>query len=120
MTAGLFVGHHRGPGAGRVDQPLVIEQRRGVRFGEAGDEALAQQPLHRVAAVRVEAEADHRLAVARHIRMDCDDARRHLAEIDISVGNLGADRHHGVADRGNAHDQVSPGRSLSHSVDGAV
>ena len=53
--------------------------------------------------IRVEAEADDRLAVLHHVGEDRHHARRHGREVDISIGDFRRDRHDDVADGGDAH-----------------
>ncbi len=103
MAARLLVGHHRVPCLEWVDQTLGVEQRFRLRRLEARDEALAQQPARRVAAIRIEAETDHRFAVALHIGDDGDDRGGHLAEIDIGVADRRGDWDDDVVDGGNLH-----------------
>jgi len=107
MAARLLVGHHHGPAFRRLDQAALVDQRFGPCRGEARDEALAHQALRRVAPVGIEAEPHHR-RVAAEIGRDGDDARRHLAEIDVGVADRRIDRRDHVADGGDAH-----GRSVS-------
>jgi hypothetical protein len=63
-------------------------------------------PVLRVAAVRVEAVADHRLALDLEVGDHRHDRRRHLAEVDIGVGDVGPDRRDDVADGDDAHDKL--------------
>src|SRR3546814_16399240 len=59
---------------------------------DPGYETLAHQASLAVAAVGVEAEADHGPAVAHDVRDHRDDRTGHLAEIDIGVGDVRRDR----------------------------
>src|SRR5205085_8951830 len=57
VPARLLVLHQAGPGLVRVEiLPRLVEKRVRIRALQARDEALAQEPARRVAAVRVEAE----------------------------------------------------------------
>jgi hypothetical protein len=103
VPARLLVGHHHRPALRGLDEALVVEQRIGRRFEQSRDEALAHQALRRVAPVGIEAEAHDRLAVDLAVGGDADDARRHLAEIDIRVADRRFDRRDHVADGGDAH-----------------
>ena len=91
---GFSLRHHRGPDRGRGRGC-----RRWRRAGSAGSasrmrggEALADQAALAVAAVGVEAVADDRLAVAHDVGDHGDEARGHLAEIDVGVADRRGDR----------------------------
>src|SRR3546814_7544625 len=100
----LFVGHHGGPDLSRIEVVAgVVHQARGVCLPQARQEALAQQPAGGVAAVGVEAVADHRLAVAHHVGDDGDHAGCHLGEVDVGIAERRGDRHDGFADVDDAH-----------------
>ena len=103
VAPGLLVVHHRRPHLVRADHAVFIEQavRRGLQH--ARDEALAHQRALAVAAVRVEAIADHRLAVADHIGDHRDQAQRHLRKIDVGVADVGLDGARGLADFNDLH-----------------
>jgi hypothetical protein len=58
-----------------------------IGFQDARDEALAHQAALAVAAIRVEAVADDRLAVADHVGDHGHQAQRHLAEVDVGVAD---------------------------------
>ena len=103
VAARLLVGHHGGPALGGIEQAFAVEQRVGLGLLEARDEPFAQKSLLGIAAVGVEAVADHRLALDLEVGLDRHDARRHLAEVDIGVGDVGADRRDDVADGDDAH-----------------
>ena len=73
MTAGLFVRHQRRPDLVRVEIVAVcIEQALRIGFLQPRREAFANQTALPVAAVGIEAVADHALAVALHVRDDGD------------------------------------------------
>jgi hypothetical protein len=83
MAARLLVGHHRGPDLAGVEiVARGVDQAVGLGFEDARREALADQAALTVAAVRVEAVADHRLAVADDVGDDGNQAQRHLREVD--------------------------------------
>jgi hypothetical protein len=107
VPAGLFVGHHRGPHAVWVEVvALRVAQRvwRGrTRVKHARDEALAHQRALAVAAVGVEAVADHRFAVAHHVGDDGHQAQRHLREVDVRVADGRTDGPRGFADLDDFH-----------------
>src|SRR3954453_6313131 len=119
VPAWLLVLHQAGPGLVRVEVlPRLVEKRVRIRALQARDEALAQEPARRVAAVRVEAEADDRPAVADHVRDHGDDAHGHLAEVDIRVAQRRPDRHHGLAHVGDRDRGAVPenGRRGAHQA----
>ena len=92
MAARLFVGEHAVPDLVRIEIGAgVVDQRGRIGFQDARDEALAHQHALAVAAVRVEAVADDRLAVADDVGDDGHQAQRHLAEIDVGVADGGTD-----------------------------
>ena len=105
VAARLLVGEHRVPDLVRVE--VVAAWRppasRGVGFQQARDEALAHQLALAVAAVGVEAVADHRLAVADHVGDDGHEAQRHLAEVDVGVADGRADGDGLLADFDDLH-----------------
>jgi hypothetical protein len=63
----------------------IRRELTGLGSEKAGNEAFAQEPTSSVAAVRIEAESHDRLAITVHVREYCDDADRHLCEIDVCV-----------------------------------
>jgi hypothetical protein len=88
VAAGLLVLHHRGPDLERVQIGVRrIQQGVGLRFQQPGQEPVAQQPAGGIAAVGIEAEAHHRLAVADHVGLHGHHGAGHLPEIDVGVGN---------------------------------
>jgi hypothetical protein len=92
VAAGLLVGEHRGPDLVRVEVGAgVVDQDVGLGLQDARDEALAHQHALAVAAVGVEAVADHRLAVAHHVGHHGHQAQRHLAEVDVGIADGRAD-----------------------------
>jgi hypothetical protein len=107
MAAGLLVLHHRRPAFRRVEQPARVDEIIRLGVFQPRDEPLAQQPLRRIAAVRIEAEADHRFSVAHRVGEDRDHARGHRRKIDVGVGDLGRDRNDDVGDTGDAHARAS-------------
>src|SRR5262249_61454181 len=70
-------------------------------------EALADEPALAVAAVRVEAVADHGLAVALDVGDQRDVRQRHLGEVDVRIGDRRGDRHRLLADVDDAQ-RTSP------------
>src|SRR5437868_5772043 len=104
MASRLFVAHDDGPDAMRIEIfACFIEQRLRRRGFEAGEEAITQEPARRVAAIRIEAVANHRLAVAHHVGDEREDTHGHLAKVDVGVTNVRFDGYNGVADIDNAH-----------------
>ena len=104
MAAGLFVRHHGIPERERIEIGVgVVDQALGGRGQNTGCETLADQGALGIAAVGIETETDHRLAVTDAIGDDGDDAGGHLAEIDECVADLRADRHRALANVDNAH-----------------
>jgi hypothetical protein len=99
VTARLFVRHQRRPDLVRIEIVSgVIEQGLRIGFHQPRRETLADQPALPVAAVGVEAVADHRFAVAHHIGDHGDEAGRHLGKIDIGVADRRGDRFCDFAD----------------------
>jgi hypothetical protein len=103
VTAGLLILHADRPQLLRVDEAVFALVVLRSRCHEPRDEPLAQEPLRRVAAVRVEAEAHHRAPVHHHVRDNGEDARRHGGEVDIGIGDVGLDRGNDVPDGDDAH-----------------
>ena len=112
VSAGLLVLHHAQP---RCDRGSRLSPASFVSvFGSASEprrEALADQAALTVAAVRVEAVADDRAAVAPHVGHDRDQRERHFGEIDIGVGDRRGDRRGHFADIDDAHASHSGGTS---------
>ncbi len=76
MAARLLVGEHGGPHLVRVDiVARGVDQAVGLGFQNARREALADQAALAVAAVGVEAVADHGFAVADHVGDHGDQAQ---------------------------------------------
>src|SRR5579875_1819813 len=69
----------------------------------AASRRRGMKPSRRITAVGVEAEADHRLAVAAYVRDDRDDACRHRAEVDERVADRRRDRRDVLAYLHDAH-----------------
>src|SRR3546814_6382997 len=71
MAARLLVGHHPGPDAERVEiVARLVQQAVGRGLQHPRHDALAHQAALAIAAVGIEAETDHRLAVALHVGDD--------------------------------------------------
>ena len=88
MSARLFVGEHRGPDLVRIEVVArCIDQRIRIGLEHARNETFAHQLALAIASVRIESIANHRLAIADHVRDHGDQAQRHLAEIDVRVTN---------------------------------
>ena len=104
VAARLLVLHQRRPDAVRIEIVAgIVQQRLRIGLLEPRREALADQPALPVAAVRVEAVADHRAAVALHVGHDRDERQRHLGEVDVGVGDRRGDRRGHFADIDDAH-----------------
>ena len=104
MAARLFVRHQRRPDLVRIEIVAgFIEQGLRIGLHQARRKTLADQAALPVAAVGIEAVADHRLAVAHHVGDDGDQARRHLREIDIGVADGRGDRFCHFADVDDAY-----------------
>jgi len=87
-TAGLFIGHHRGPDAIRVEVLAGrVEERRGIGFAQPRGEAFADQAALPVAPIGVESVAHDTMSVALHVGHHGDQACCHLREIDIGVAD---------------------------------
>ena len=72
----------------------------------AGRQPLAHQRALAVAAIGIEAVADHRLAVAHHVGHHRDDRTGHLREVDVGVGDRRGDRDRLLPDVDDAHRQI--------------
>ena len=108
MPTGLLVGEHGGPDLVGVQVLAAgVHQRFGIGFHDARDESLAHQLALTVAAVGVEAVADHRLAIANHVGDDGHQAQGHLAEVDVGVADGGTDRDGFLADFDDLHGGLS-------------
>ena len=93
VAARLLVGHQAGPDAIRIEILAgVIEQRARIRLQQPGREALTDQPALTVAAIGVEAVADHAASVALDVGHHRHQTRGHLREVDIRVADRRADR----------------------------
>jgi hypothetical protein len=104
VPARLLVLHQHRPDAVGIEVvPRIVEQRPRLRLEQPRRKPLADQPALAVAAVRVEAVADDRLAVADHVRDQCDVRQRHLGEVDVRIGDRRGDRHRLLADVDDAH-----------------
>jgi hypothetical protein len=104
MAARLFVLHQRGPDAVRVEIVAgVVEQRSRIGLAQTRREPLADEAALTVAAVGVEAVADHRAAVAHDIGDDGDQGQGHLGEVDVRVGDRRSDRRRHFANIHDAH-----------------
>jgi hypothetical protein len=75
--------------------------RRGAK--QTRNNALAQDALLRIAAVRMKAVADDRLTVADNVGMNGDGGYRHLSEADERVADIGANRDNRIADFSDLH-----------------
>ena len=108
VAARLLVRHHGGPDLVRIEVvAALVEKALGRRLQDAVAEALADQAALAVAAVRVEAVADDRPAVAHHVGDDRHKARGHLREVDVGVADRRGDRLGDLADVDDAHVGVS-------------
>jgi hypothetical protein len=104
VAAGLLVDHHARPDLVRVEVLAgLVDERRGLGLEQARQEALANQPALAVAAVRVEAVADDRLAVANHVGDHGHQAQRHLGEVDVGVADVRLDGAGGFEDVDDLH-----------------
>jgi len=112
MVAQILCGSRLSPASS------CVHERSGIGFEDARNEALAHQLALAVAAVRIEAVAHHRLAVADHIGDDGDQTQRHLAEVDIRVADRGTDRNGLFADFNDSHGTVS--RVLAEDWDTSI
>jgi len=93
MAARLFVRHHCRPHLIGVEIiAVLVEQRFRIGFLDAGRKPFADQAALPVAAVRIEAVADHPPAIAHRVGDHRDQACRHLAEIDIGIADGRGDR----------------------------
>jgi len=92
VAARLLVPEHGGPDRVRVEVLAAgVDQVVGGRLEDVRNEALAHHAALAVAAVRVEAVAHHRLAIADDVGDDGHEAEVHLAKVDIGVADGGAD-----------------------------
>ena len=104
MSAGLFVGHHDGPGFFGIEvRSFGIEESRRRRAKQARNYALAKNALLRVAAVRMKAVADDGLALTNHVRMNGEGRNRHLREADKCIADGRANGNDGVANFSDSH-----------------
>jgi hypothetical protein len=92
VTVRLLVAHTHAPGLVWIDEAIITLDFPGSGAHEAGNEALAQEALRRVSAVRIEAEPDDRSSIHNAVDDDREDARGHGREVDVGVRNLGSDR----------------------------
>ena len=110
VAARLFVAHHGGPDFVGVQVVAGLIQQGGW-FGleDTGGELFPDQSALAVAAVGVEAVADHGLAVALDVGDHGDEAGGHLGKIDVGVADRGTDRLGDLADIDNTqgHDTDS-------------
>jgi hypothetical protein len=90
----------------------VVQQRCGVGFAQARQEALAHQLPLAVPAVRVEAVADDRLAIADHVGDDRNQAQRHLAEVNVRIADGRTDRKRFLADVDDLHGWLLNGMAV--------
>ncbi len=105
MAARFLVAHKRIPNARGLEIVSgIIEQRSRVRSLQTRDKTIAQKSAGRITAIGIKTETNDGLAVANHIGYQCEDADRHLAEIDEGVANPRFDRYDGLADIDNPHD----------------
>ena len=104
VPARLLVLHQRRPDAVGIEiVARVVEQRFRLGLEQPRREPLADQPALAVAAVRVEAVADDRLAVALDVGDQRHMRQRHLREVDVRIGDRRGDRHRLLADVDDAH-----------------
>ncbi len=116
VTARLLVRHQRRPDLVRIEIGAGrIEQRFRIGFLQPRRKTLADQSALPVAAIGIEAVADHALAVAHHIGDDGDEAGRHLGEIDIGVADRRRDRFCDFADVSDADGHGSGLQMLRHA-----
>lgn len=113
VTTRLFVREHGVPDLVRVQVlAAVVDQRVGVGLHHARDEALAHELALTVAAVGVEAVADHRFAVADHVGDHGHQAQRHLAEVDVGVADGRADGQGFFSDFNDFHEGLQKEEGL--------
>src|SRR6266852_7405667 len=104
MSSRLLVPHDRVPDSHRIQVfAAFVDQRFRICGFKPRNDAIAQRPAGCVSAVRIESEADHRLALANHIRDQRENTHRHLAEINVGVANFRFDGYDGLADIYNPH-----------------
>ena len=104
VSSRLLVGEHRRPDAVRIEVVArVVQQRVRIGLAQAGQEALGEQPLLRVAAVGVEAVPDDRRAVADDVGDHRHDADGHLREVDVRVADRRCDGDDVGVDGGDVH-----------------
>ena len=104
MASRLLVAHQRAPDAVGIEIVAgVVEQRRGVCFAQARDEALANEAALAVAAVGVESIADDGPALADDVSYDGDQRQGHLGEVDVGICNRGGDWQRHLANVNDTH-----------------
>src|SRR5262249_1277286 len=100
----LLVRHHAGPNLVGIEVvSRIVDKRVGLCTGEARDKAFAQKTALRVPPIGVETVADDRFAAALHVGHNRDDARGHLAEIDVGVTDRRTDGRYGLSYFDNFH-----------------
>jgi hypothetical protein len=100
----FFVLHHAGEKLFRREIVAgFVEQRFGIGFKDARDEAPPHLRAAGVTAGRIESEAANRLAVAFDVGEDRDHRGCHLGEIKARIGERGIERDRGLADIDDAH-----------------
>src|SRR5712692_4522091 len=108
VPARLLVAHRAVPDAPRVEVlGGLVHERARIRLQHARNEALPQERALAVAAVGVEAVADHRPAVAHRVRHHRDRREGHLAEVDHRVPDRRSDRERLLADGDDLHRTAS-------------
>ena len=80
-----------------------VDERRGIGFEDARNEARAHLRAARIAAGGVERVADDGLAAAHDVGDDGDDRGRHLAEVERGVAHARLQRNGDFADVYDAH-----------------
>jgi hypothetical protein len=120
VAARLLIDEHAVPDLVRV-QVLArdVQQRVGLGGKHARDESFAHQRALAVAAIGIEAVADHGLAIANHVSDYGHQAQRHLAEVDIGVADGRADGLGLFADFDDLHGSLlslahGPARAAGH------
>ena len=103
VAARLLVLHHGGEAFVRREQAGVVEQRLGLGFQDARDEARAHLRAAGIAAGGVEGIAAHRLAGAHNVGDHGDHRRRHFAEVEARIGERRVERDRRLADVDDAH-----------------
>jgi aminoglycoside phosphotransferase (APT) family kinase protein len=113
VAARLLVRKHRGPHLVGIEVVAArVEKRRRIGRHHRRDEALAHQRALPVPAVGFESLAHHAPAFANHVGHDRDEARAHLAEVDMSIADRRAYRHSLLTDFKYLHGTRASGISI--------